>query len=45
VDHLRAVLNGNLDDLITSQIGADRGVLPALADDVRLVGLCSLVSG
>jgi hypothetical protein len=41
VDHLGAVLDGNLDDLVAGEIGADRGVLPALANDVCLVGLCA----
>jgi hypothetical protein len=39
VNHLSAVLNGNLDDLIASQISTDRGVLASLADDVGFVGL------
>jgi hypothetical protein len=43
VDHLGAVLDGNLDDLVAGEIGADRGVLPALANDVCLIGLCSLL--
>lgn len=41
MDHLGAVLDGNLDDLIAGEIGANRGVLPALANDVCLIGLCS----
>ncbi len=41
MDHLSAMLDGNLDDLVASKIGTDRCVLPALANDVRLVGLCS----
>lgn len=40
VNHLRAMLDGNLDDLISSEISTDRGVLTALANDVCLVGLC-----
>jgi len=40
VDHLGAVVDGNLDDLVASEVGADRSVLPALANDVRLIGLC-----
>lgn len=41
MDHLRAVLQGDLDNLVASEISADRGVLAALANDVGLVGLCS----
>jgi hypothetical protein len=40
MDHLSAMLNGNLDDLVASEISTNRGVLPALANDVGLVGLC-----
>ncbi len=44
MDHLGAMLDGNLDDLVASKVGADRCVLPALANDVRLIGLCSSLS-
>jgi hypothetical protein len=36
---LSAVLNGNLDDLITSKISTDRGILAASTDNVGFVGL------
>ncbi len=39
MDHLSTMLQCNLDDLIAGQIGPDRCVLAALADDVGLVGL------
>lgn len=41
MDHLSAVLQGNLDNLVASQIRTDRRVLAALANDVRLIGLCT----
>lgn len=44
VDHLHAVVDGNFDDLVASQISADRGILAALANDVCLIGLCSNIS-
>ena len=34
-----AMLKGNLDDLVSSQVGADWGVLPTLSDSIGLVGL------
>lgn len=40
MDHLRAVLDSNLDNLVSSEISTDRGVLAALANDVCLIGLC-----
>jgi hypothetical protein len=39
VDHLHAVFDRNLDNLITSQVCADRGVLSTLANDVGFIGL------
>lgn len=33
------MLNSNLDDLVTSEIGTDGGVLATLANDIRLIGL------
>ncbi len=46
MNHLGAVVDSNLDDLVASEVGTDGGVLPALANDVRLIGLCCpLVSG
>jgi hypothetical protein len=39
VDHVDAVLNGNLDDLVAGQVGTDRCVLAAGANLVGLVGL------
>lgn len=44
MDHLGAMLNRNLDNLITGEIGSDRGILPALANDVCLIGLCGHLS-
>lgn len=40
VNHLRAMLNGDLDNLVAGEVGSDRSVLSALADDICLVGLC-----
>jgi hypothetical protein len=40
VDHLGAMFNSNLDDLVTSQISTDWGVLAALSNDICLVSLC-----
>jgi len=44
MDHLSAVLNGNLDDLVASKVGANRSVLATLADDIGLIGLCAQIS-
>lgn len=41
MDHLGAMLQCDLDNLVASEISADRGVLAALANDVGLVGLYS----
>lgn len=41
VDHLGAMLKCDLDNLVAREISANRGVLPALANDVGLIGLCS----
>lgn len=41
VDHLGAMLECDLDNLVAREISANRGVLSALANDVGLVGLCS----
>jgi hypothetical protein len=40
MDHLSAVLDSNLNDLITGQVSPDRSVLAALANDVCFIGLC-----
>lgn len=40
VDHLNTVLEGDLDNLITGQVGADGGILSTLANDVGFIGLC-----
>ena len=40
MDHLHTVLDGDSDDLVASQVGADRGELTSLANDVGFVGLC-----
>ena len=42
VNHLRAMLDGNLDDLVASKVCANRRVLASLADDVGFVGLCKM---
>ena len=39
MDHLSAMLDGNLDNLVASEIGTNRGVLASLANDICLVGL------
>ena len=41
MDHLGAVFDGNLDDLVAGEISSNRGVLAALANDVCLIGLCN----
>ena len=41
VDHLGTVLNANLDNLITREIGSNGGVLTTLSNDVGFVGLCN----
>lgn len=40
MDHLGAMLDGNLDNLVAGEVSSNRSVLPALANDVCLVGLC-----
>lgn len=40
VDHVGTMLDGNANDLITSKIGPNGGILTTLADDVGLIGLC-----
>jgi hypothetical protein len=40
VNHLRSMLDSNLDYLVSGKIGANGCVLPALTNDVGLVGLC-----
>lgn len=42
MNHLCAMLKGDFDNLIASQISTDWGVLASLADDVGFVGLCIL---
>ena len=44
VNHLNAMLDGNLDNLVAGKISSHGGVLAALANDVGLVGLCEIVS-
>jgi hypothetical protein len=41
MDHVNVMLKSNLDDLVSSQIGAHRGILATLANDICLIGLCS----
>lgn len=41
MDHLRAVLDSDLDNLIACEISSHRGVLASLANDVGFVGLCN----
>lgn len=40
VDHLGAMVDGNLNDLVGGEISTNGGVLSTLANDVRLIGLC-----
>jgi len=42
MDHLGAMLNGDLDDLVAGKISTNGSVLPALSNHVCLVGLCNL---
>lgn len=44
MDHLGAMLNRDLDNLVTGEIGSDWGILSALANDVCLIGLCGHLS-
>jgi hypothetical protein len=39
MDHVHIVLKGDLDDLVTSEIGTDWSILSALANDIGLVSL------
>lgn len=39
VNHLCAVLDSNLDNLITSEIGSDWGVLASFSNDIGFVSL------
>lgn len=39
VNHLNAMLFGNLDDLVASQVSTHWGVLASLADDVGFISL------
>jgi hypothetical protein len=39
MDHVNVVLEGDLDDLVTGEIGTDWSVLSALANDIGLIGL------
>lgn len=39
MNQLSAVLNGNLDNFVASEISSDRGVLASLANDVGFIGL------
>lgn len=41
VDHLGAMLNRNLDDLVSGEVGSNRRILSAFSDNICLVGLCS----
>lgn len=40
VNHLNAMLFGNLDNLIAGEVGSNGGVLASLADDVGFISLC-----
>lgn len=44
MDHLSAMLNGDLDDFVGGEISSHWSVLSALANDVCLIGLCLQVS-
>ena len=39
MDHLGAMLQGNLDDLVASEISSNWSILSALTNDVGFVGL------
>ena len=39
MDHVGAMLEGNANDLIASEIGPNGSILSTLADDVGLIGL------
>jgi hypothetical protein len=39
VNHLHAVLDSDFDNLITSQVCANRGILSTLANDIGFIGL------
>lgn len=39
MDQLDTVLNSNLDNLVASKVGADRGVLATLSNDIGFVSL------
>lgn len=39
VNHLHIMLDSDFDNLIASQIRANRGILSALANDVGFIGL------
>jgi hypothetical protein len=39
MDHVDIMLDGDLDDLVSGQIGTDRSILTALADDIGLIRL------
>lgn len=44
MDHLNTMLQSNFDDLVTGQVGTDRGILTPFTNDVGFVGLCMQVS-
>ena len=44
MDHLSPVLNSDFDNLVAGEVSANWGVLPTLADDICLIGLCACLS-
>lgn len=44
MDHLGAMLDGDLDDFVGGEISSNWSILSTLANDVCLVGLCLHVS-
>jgi len=40
MDHLDSMLQGNLDDLVPSQVSTNWGVLSALSDHIGFIGFC-----
>lgn len=44
MDHLSAMLDRDLDDLVASEVSPDRRVLAALPNDIGFVGLCNTIA-
>jgi len=41
MDHLDAMLQCNLDDFVSRQVGSNRCILSPLANNIGFIGLCS----